>query len=472
MDNKFFIYNVAKILSEKTGQKASKTEDFLKELGLLFSEGITNSNFVKIKGIGAFKVVRVKGRESVNVNTGERFLIPPHHKLSFIPENKLKDMINKPFSLFETIEAQEDEAGFLSLAGSRIGEIGETGEAGETGETGEIGEAGERLLLPPIPVPPTPTIEEKPLPPEPPTPTIEEKPLPPEPPTTVIEEKPLPPVPQATRIEEKPLPSVPPAPLIEEKPFPVMPPSPSPPDPSHTHQSSKRKEKKRKKSKSSSTTILLFILYFLLFVLAAGAIYYFFFYNRLDSLDGVFNTRISGKPDITLPGDTIPSENILNIEQAPVDTLALTPSEVSGTDSTTQAVAVQATEPASAPADATPPPRQEPTVQPRTNPTPSTTTSPQTTAASTSNNNNNVLARVRVEPGQRLTLIAERYYGNKVFWVYIYEYNKAKIGRNPNILRTGMEILVPVKGLYGIDANNAASVDKATEIQRTILEGI
>ena len=157
---------------------------------------------------------------------------------------------------------------------------------------------------------------------------------------------------------------------------------------------------------------------------------------------------------------------ILEEAQPLVDTLAITPSEVGAIDTTQQELAVPAPVPVSEPATEIATPRQEPATRPAT----TATTSPQTTTATTSTNN--IMARVRIEPGQRLTLIAEQYYGNKVFWVYIYEHNKDQIGGNPNILRTGMEILVPARALYGIDANNAASIDKATDIQRRILEGI
>lgn len=75
-----------------------------------------------------------------------------------------------------------------------------------------------------------------------------------------------------------------------------------------------------------------------------------------------------------------------------------------------------------------------------------------------------VVATVRLEPGQFLTKLAEKYYGNKVFWVYIYEFNKSKIA-DPNHIPTNMEIKIPAKELYGIDADNSASVEKAKAIQ-------
>ena len=432
MDNKHFI----KLLLDKTGQNTSEAEKFLKELALLFNEGIANDNFVKVRGLGIFKVVLVKERESVHVNTGERIVIPSHNKLSFIPEKKLRDTINKPFALFEVIETQENDNGLMSITTSETEEAEETGEAinnyelritkqrsavanYETGDTGEIGDR----LPPPPPLP----IEEKPLPPPPPL--IKEE-LPPPPPKPVKEK-------QLRHMSSVPL----------------------------SQKQSNQDKKEQKKSKGSSTTTLLWILFILLFIFVASAIYYFFFYNRWDdTFDAKLSTRILGN-ELSMPGDTILSDNVLNENQALKDTLTLVQSEA-GIDTTKRVTALTA-EPVPVPAAATPTPRQEPATRPTT--ATATTNTPQTTASST--NNNNVLARVRIEPGQRLTLIAEQYYGDKVFWVYIYEYNKATIGSNPNLVRTGMEILVPAKALYGIDANNAASISKATDIQRQIMGG-
>ena len=110
---------------------------------------------------------------------------------------------------------------------------------------------------------------------------------------------------------------------------------------------------------------------------------------------------------------------------------------------------------------------------PETLPPVTTATSRPTNAnvlqTNTASANNNVLAKVRIEPGQRLTLIAEKYYGLKVFWVYIYEHNKAVIGSDPGRISVGMEITVPAKEVYGIDANNASSVEKATALQQRIM---
>jgi hypothetical protein len=76
-----------------------------------------------------------------------------------------------------------------------------------------------------------------------------------------------------------------------------------------------------------------------------------------------------------------------------------------------------------------------------------------------------------MKAGNRLTLLAEKYYGNKIFWVYIYDYNKAKIGSNPNVVPVGLEVMVPAKDVYGINANDAASVEKARAMQAKLMGG-
>ena len=69
----------------------------------IVSSELKNGNQVKIKGLGTFKVQSVKPRESVNVNTGERVLIEGHDKISFTPDAVMKELVNKPFSQFETV---------------------------------------------------------------------------------------------------------------------------------------------------------------------------------------------------------------------------------------------------------------------------------------------------------------------------------------------------------------------------------
>jgi hypothetical protein len=58
---------------------------------------------VKVKGLGTFKVITVEARESVSVRTGDRVMIGEHSKITFTPDATMKELVNKPFSQFETV---------------------------------------------------------------------------------------------------------------------------------------------------------------------------------------------------------------------------------------------------------------------------------------------------------------------------------------------------------------------------------
>lgn len=95
------------MLAEKHGMSKKNADSFVKEFFQLIEEALEKDKYVKIKGLGAFKLIDVESRESVNVNTGERFEIQGHTKVSFTPEPALKDIINKPFAHFETVVLNE-----------------------------------------------------------------------------------------------------------------------------------------------------------------------------------------------------------------------------------------------------------------------------------------------------------------------------------------------------------------------------
>ncbi len=97
----------------QTGMSKTDSERFIKSFFDMISEGLMVNGRVKIKGLGTFRVVQVKDRESVRVNTGERFVIPGYRKVAFTPDNNLKESINKPFSAFETVVLTDTQAGLL-----------------------------------------------------------------------------------------------------------------------------------------------------------------------------------------------------------------------------------------------------------------------------------------------------------------------------------------------------------------------
>ena len=107
MNNKINLQQLAKTLAQKTNVAQKDAEVFLKEFFDSIVQNVTSDKLVKIKGLGTFKLIEVLDRESVNVNTGERIVIPGHSKLSFTPEPTLKDLINKPFADFQTTVINE-----------------------------------------------------------------------------------------------------------------------------------------------------------------------------------------------------------------------------------------------------------------------------------------------------------------------------------------------------------------------------
>jgi Bacterial nucleoid DNA-binding protein len=107
MNEKLNIAELVSILAEKTGRERKVCERFVREFMMVVSDAIQEDKVVKVKGLGTFKSVDVEERESVNVNTGERFVIPEHTKISFSPDKELRELVNKPFSCFETTEINE-----------------------------------------------------------------------------------------------------------------------------------------------------------------------------------------------------------------------------------------------------------------------------------------------------------------------------------------------------------------------------
>ena len=108
MNNRLSIQDLALILSEQTGKSTEEALRFLQEFIAVVSEGVYNDKLVKVKGLGTFKIIRVEERASVSVNSGERFVIPSHYKFTFTPDKELKELVNKPFSLFDTVELNEE----------------------------------------------------------------------------------------------------------------------------------------------------------------------------------------------------------------------------------------------------------------------------------------------------------------------------------------------------------------------------
>ncbi len=100
---KLTVQEVAKILVEKNGLEAKEANRFATEFFGVILQRLQQGDSVKVKGLGTFKITNVEARESVSVRTGERVVIDSHSKVTFIPDTVMKELVNKPFSQFETV---------------------------------------------------------------------------------------------------------------------------------------------------------------------------------------------------------------------------------------------------------------------------------------------------------------------------------------------------------------------------------
>ena len=142
MNERRTIQDLTDLLAAKHSMTKKDAEAFVKEFFLLIEQALENEKTVKIKGLGTFKLIDVDSRESVNVNTGERFQIKGHTKVSFSPDANLRDTINKPFAHFETVvlnentiledtpieETEEEETGEEASAQAVLNEMGDDSE--------------------------------------------------------------------------------------------------------------------------------------------------------------------------------------------------------------------------------------------------------------------------------------------------------------------------------------------------------
>lgn len=100
---KLTIQEIAKVLVEKSGLQQRDANQFATEMFAVILQRLQEGDQVKVKGLGTFKIISVEARESISVRTGERVVIEGHDKVSFTPDNMMKELVNKPFSQFETV---------------------------------------------------------------------------------------------------------------------------------------------------------------------------------------------------------------------------------------------------------------------------------------------------------------------------------------------------------------------------------
>ena len=193
---KLTIQEVSKILTEKNGLEPREASRFAAEMFAIILQRLQDGEAVKVKGLGTFKIINVEARESVSVRTGERVVIDSHSKVSFTPDTLMRELVNKPFSQFETV-VLNDGVVFEDIKD----EVAE--------EAAEAPVAEEEPVVAPVEEPAAeeePAVEEKPVVEE--ESVVEEEPVAEEEP--VVEEEPV-----AAPVED---PVVEEEPAVEEKP--------------------------------------------------------------------------------------------------------------------------------------------------------------------------------------------------------------------------------------------------------------
>ena len=108
MEKKYTLQDLSALLAERESLSPEQAEDFVRTFFELTEEGLLKDRFVKVTGFGTFKLVEVSERESVNINTGERFQISGHNKISFTPDGTLRELVNRPFAHFTTVTLNDN----------------------------------------------------------------------------------------------------------------------------------------------------------------------------------------------------------------------------------------------------------------------------------------------------------------------------------------------------------------------------
>ena len=415
MNNRLSIQDLALILSEQTGKSTEEALRFLQEFIAVVSEGVYNDKLLKVKGLGAFKIIRVEERASVSVNSGERFVIPSHYKFTFTPDKELKELVNKPFSLFDTVELNE-EVDFSDVDVS----------AETSGAEDAADDSSEEILPDGIPeqaieAPQTPEPEVKPEPAPQEEAKAESEAETETTPEPEVEAEPEPEI--ATEEEKTEVLATPPAAVEQpsEEPPVVSAEKPKPAEPVSSVSGYKEYRRKRRRNASRK---LLFPIACLFVVIVLGIVY-------IVCLSGRTTVNKNWEPPMAEVGNPTPEAGM---NPVPADSTGVTPP-----DSASLAADSVVAEP--------------PVVEEN---------QPEETPKS------DILALVTIKAGDRLASFAKQYYGHKFFWVYIYQYNQDIIS-DPNNIPIGTELRIPDPGLYGIDATDRSSIDKAAALQSQIL---
>lgn len=141
MAGKLYKGDIQEILVRETGMTDTEASEAVRQFFGHIISALETDRYVKVKNLGTFKLIDVEARQSVDVTTGGRIEIPEHKKVSFVADSALKDLVNKPFSHFETVELKEG----VSLSEEEEVPVVEEGTADKGEETADEETANEEV---------------------------------------------------------------------------------------------------------------------------------------------------------------------------------------------------------------------------------------------------------------------------------------------------------------------------------------
>lgn len=412
MNKKLTIADISDIVSSKSGITKKESEQFVKEFFTLATEVISKGESLTIKGVGTFVPVWVDARTSVDVNTKQPIEIPGHYKLSFTPDKIMRDAVNAPFAAFttEVVDIVENDITIESETIKFVATDAEITSVQEEMEVAEptINKLEEKLQL---------TNEEL---------TVEFNNQSGEQATEQIDEN----------IEEN---------SIEEEKNDVLKIETTKVDDTQQNEIvisgediedelDEKKLKKEYRRRTRNGYISGFITAFILFVIFIAV--WIFIYNDGKGISFSFSnfkiTSVEEQEDNNKPSNEIEEEQENNTETSIVE---LQTEQENNLDVTIDDEIEQT--PEEKKFDEGEKIKKEPIIE-------------------------------TIERGKFLTTIANKYYGDKVFWVYIYRENSDRIW-NPKDLKAGFKVVVPDAVKYNIDASNPESIKRAKELEKQIL---
>ncbi|MDR0540953.1 MAG: HU family DNA-binding protein [Dysgonamonadaceae bacterium] len=357
MNEKINLQDLSALLAEKSSINQKEAESFLREFIETVQEALLSEESVRIKNLGTFKRLTVSDRESVDVTTGNRMLIPAHYKINFTPDNGLANAVNEPFAFFDTIE------------------LDDTAEPSDT-------EKIEKL--------PSPEENRK-------------------------DEK------RQIKIEEPP--------VFKKN-------ESDSGRPKEEHSSAKHRRRRRSRQRRKKR-LLISSIYLLIIATLAGFLGYLYIIERADASADFALTN--GTLTTNMMFDVAAQDSIVTDSITVNDSITVSNMEIKDTVTKTPPAIIEQ----------------------------KTTDSP---AVKKDTGQKPVSAKkYTLRRGDRLITIALNEYGNKVFWVYLYEENKSII-QNPNNVPEGSVISIPPASKYGINKDDPASVRKASALLRQYSE--